>query len=133
MRLRIDSDRLMTNGARLISNLWAATWISFGIASGISQGLTFVRVVFDLAISGLFFTLLQCLARRRAVLGGLLLFLFGITLTVALPAISRRLHGNTLVFVFLTMALPPLVAGIMYMMDWHSKNLSIANQLKENN
>ena len=65
----------MANGARLISNLWAASWISFGIASGISQGLTFVRVVFDLAISGLFFALLQCLARRRAVLGGLLLLL----------------------------------------------------------
>ena len=31
------------------------------------------------------------------------------------------------------MALPPLVAGIMYMMDWRIKKPSIANQLKENN
>src|SRR4249919_996836 len=99
MRLPIDSDRLMANGARLISNLWAASWISFGVASGISQGLTFVRVVFDLAISGLFFALLQSLARRKALLGGIILFLIGLTLTVALPSISRQPHGNALVIV----------------------------------
>ena len=133
MRLPIDSDRLMANGARLISNLWAASWISFGVASGISQGLTFVRVVFDLAISGLFFALLQNLARRKALLGGIILFLIGLTLTVALPSISRQPHGNALVIVVSTMALPPLVAGIMYMMDWRIKNPSIARQIKENN
>ena len=130
MRLLIDSDRLLASGARLISNLWAASWISFGVASGISQGLTVVRVVFDLAISGLFFALLQFLARQRALLGGLLLLLFGLTLTVALPALSRRIHGNALVFIVFTMALPPLVAGIMYLMDWRNKNPPLANQVK---
>ena len=130
MRLPIDSDRLMANGARLISNLWAASWISFGVASGISQGLTFVRILFDLAISGLFFALLQFLARRRAVLGGLLLLLIGLILTVGFPTLSRRLHGNALASVILTLALPPLVAGIMYILDWRIKNPSIASQAK---
>jgi hypothetical protein len=129
MRLPIDSDRLMANGARLISNLWAASWISFGVASGISQGLTFVRILFDLAISSLFFVLLQILARRKAVLGGLLLLLTGLILTVSFPILAR-LHGNALASIILTLALPPLVAGIMYILDWRIKNPSIANTVK---
>jgi hypothetical protein len=130
MRLPIDADKLMANGARLISNLWAASWISLGVASGISQGLTFVRILFDLIISGLFFALLQFLARRREMLGGLLLLLIGVILTVGFPTLSRHLHGNALASVILTLALPPLVAGIMYMMDWRIKNPSIGNQVK---
>ena len=130
MRIPIDADRLMANGARLISNLWAASWISLGVASGISQGLTFVRILFDLIISGLFFALLQFLARRRAMLGGMLLLLIGLILTVGFPTLSRHLHGNALASVILTLALPPLVAGIMYMMDWRIKNPSIGNQVK---
>jgi hypothetical protein len=130
MRLPIDADKLMANGARLISNLWAASWISLGVASGISQGLTFVRILFDLIISGLFFALLQFLAKRREMLGGLLLLLIGLILMVGFPTLSRHLHGNALASVILTLALPPLVAGIMYMMDWRIKNPSIGNQVK---
>ena len=130
MKFPTDSDRLIAGGARLISNLWAASWISFGVASGINQGLTFVRILFDLAISGLFFALIQFLARRRAVLGGFLLLLIGLILTVSFPTLSRRLHGNALASVILTLALPPLVAGVMYMTDWRIKNPSIARQVK---
>jgi hypothetical protein len=130
MRHSIDADKLMANGARLISNLWAASWISLGVASGISQGLTFARILLDLVVSGLFFGLLQFLARRRAVLGGLLLLLIGLILTLGFPTLSRRLHGNALASVILTLALPPLVAGIMYLLDWRIKNPSIANQVK---
>ena len=130
MKLPMDLDSLMASGARLISNLWAATWISFGLASGISQGLTVDRIAFDLAISSLFFVLLQCLARRRTILAGLLLSLFGLTLVVILPILSGHLHGNGLAFVVLTMALPPLVAGIMVIMDWHSRNSSVATHAK---
>ena len=130
MRIPIDTDRLMANGARLISNLWAASWISLGVASGISQGLTFVRILFVLIISGLFFALLQFLARRRAMLGGMLLLLIGLILTVGFPTLSRHLHGNALAFVLFILALPPLVAGIMYMMDFRIRNRSIASQAK---
>ncbi|MFN8006444.1 MAG: hypothetical protein U0V70_05355 [Terriglobia bacterium] len=123
MNISWQPDRLMFRGARLISNVWAASWISFGLASGISQGLTSVRVAFDLTASGIFFALLQWLTQKRTELGGVLLFLFGLTLAVCLPIFSNHPHGSGFTFVALTLSLPPLVAGLMVMADCHSKKL----------
>ena len=130
MRLPIDVDKLMANGARLISNLWAASWISLGVASEISQALSFVRTLLDLVISNLHFALLQFLARRRAMLAGLLLLLIGLILMLGFPTLSRHLHGNALAYVILILALPPLVAGILYLLDWRTKNPSIISPVK---
>ena len=122
MKLQNDPDRLLGNGARLISNFWAASWISFSLASGLAHGLTLIRFLFDVVLPGLFFGLLQFVARQAAALGGLLLLLIGVIIAVALPITSSHWHRDAVVFIFLTMALPPLVAGIMFLTDWRIKN-----------
>ena len=122
MKLQNDPDRLIANGARLISNLWAASWISFGLASGLAHGLTLLSILFDVVLPGLFLGLLQFLARQTAALAGWLLLLIGVIIAVALPITSSHWHVDAVVFIVLTMALPPLVAGIMLLTDWRTKN-----------
>ena len=126
MKLQIDPDRLLSYGARLIAALWAVFWIWLDLNSSLGKGLPLGGSLLGITVPSLFFTLLLFLAWRTEVLVGLLLLLFGALIAVAFLITSGHLPMNAVVFVVLTMALPPLAAGTMFLVDWRMKNPRIA-------
>jgi len=111
----------MAYGASFIAVLWAVFWIWFDLVTAFGARLTPGGILLHVAMPGLFFALLLLLAWWTEVLGGLLLLSIGVFIAVALPISSGHLTVNALVFVVLTLALPPLAAGIMFLVNWRMK------------
>jgi hypothetical protein len=108
--------------ARVLAVSWALFWVWLGFASGIAEGETVRGVVVHTAVPGLFFALLVVVAWRWQTLGGVLLVLAGLFAFVVYPILFHRLPPLTIFLTLLTMAVPPLVAGILLLMDgWLSK------------
>ena len=103
--------------ARILAMLWAAFWTWFGLASGIAEGLSPAGVLVHNAVPGLFFVLLLLVAWRWEPVGGILLVLAGLFIAVAYPLAFRKPLGITIP-TLLTMALPPLLGGILFLEHW---------------
>lgn len=106
--------------ARVLAVSWALFWTWFGFGSGIAEGLTPGGVVIHTAVPGLFFALLVVVAWRWKTTGGILLVLAGLFVFVVYPILFHRLPSLTIFLTLLTMAVPPLVAGILLLMDGRS-------------
>jgi hypothetical protein len=106
--------------ARILGILWAGFWTWFGAASGIAEGLTPFGVLRYAAVPGLVFVLLLVIAWRWEAVGGGLLVLIGILIAVAYPMLFRRLSALTIFLTDLTLALPPLLAGLLFVFHWWS-------------
>jgi hypothetical protein len=104
--------------ARILAMLWAAFWTWFGLASGIAEGLGPAGILVHTAVPGLFFVLLLLVAWRWQAVGGILLVLASLSIAVAYPLVFRRMPLPTTIFVLLTMAVPPLLAGILFLAHW---------------
>jgi hypothetical protein len=103
--------------ARILAMLWAAFWTWFGLASGIAEGLGPAGVLMH-TVPFLPFVLLLLVAWRWEAAGGILLVLAGLFIAVAYPLVFRRMPLPTTIFVLLTMAVPPLLAGILFLAHW---------------
>jgi len=113
---------LLFYSARVLAVSWALFWIWFGLASGIAEGLPPRGVLIHTAVPGLFFALLVVVAWRWKTPGGILLVLASLFVFVAYPTLFRRLPPLVIFLTLLTMAVPPLVAGILLLLDgWLSK------------
>jgi len=94
---------------------WAAWWSFFGLASGISEGLSPGAVVLHMTVPGLIFFASAVLAWRTGVIGGAVLALEGLAVLIAYPLMTyHQFPFSTIVVVILTMSLPPLVAGLLF-------------------
>ena len=113
----------LRNAARVLAILWAGFWIWFGLASGIAEKLTPGGVLLHTAVPGLFFVLLLVVAWRWEAVGGALLVLIGLLMAVAYPILFRRLPALTIFLTDLTLALPPLVAGVLFLLAWRRGGL----------
>lgn len=99
--------------------LWVSWWIFFGFSSGFSKGMTPAGVLLHAALPGLIFLLTAIIAWRWEEFGGKLLIYEGLLILVIFPAIAAgALSFGGILFVILTMALPPLFAGILLRMKW---------------
>jgi hypothetical protein len=111
--------RWMRHIGRGLALLWAGWWCFFGLASGLSEGLTAAGVLVHTAVPGLVFLVSAFVPWRWEALGAVLLLVEGIVVLIAYPVmVSGRFPLSTIVFVSLTMALPPLVAGVLLLADW---------------
>jgi len=115
----------MVYGARLIATLWVSFWTWFALTSGLDKGSLFNGFM-RVAVSGPFFGLILFLAWGTEALAGWLLLLMGLFIAIAFPFTSGHLPLNAVVFVVLTLALPPLAAGILFLIDWRMKKPRIA-------
>lgn len=109
--------RAIRYGARLLALAWAGWWTFFGLASGIGEGLSGYAILLHAATPGLLFLLTGLLACRHERLGGGLLLLEGLLVLVAYPLLFSRMPSGTTLFVLLTMAVPPLLAGVVFLVD----------------
>lgn len=107
--------------ARVLTVLWAGGWVLFGLSSGLYEGMKPTGVLLHTALPGLIFLLTAVIAWRWEVLGGKLLMFEGLLIFVIFPVIAAgSIPFTGILFVILTMALPPLVAGFLLRMNWRS-------------
>ena len=100
--------------ARIIALLWAGFWMFFGIASGIGEGLRLTGILMHVLLPGLVFLGIALLAWRWETHGAILFMTIGLIVLIAYPILfGGKFPLSTIIFVDLTMALPPLVAGAL--------------------
>ncbi len=100
----------MRNTARTLALVWALLWTLFGLAAGIGEGEDAVTVVIHTLVPGLFFIAAVVVAWWLELVGGVLLVLQGLW-TLYLYPFARTPVG------LVTLALPPLVAGILFLVN----------------
>lgn len=105
--------------ARALALIWAGWWAFFGPASALVEGLDRVGVLIHTAMPGLVFLVSAIIAWKWETVGGVLLVLEGIMVLIAHAAMTYgRFPLLTIIFVLLAMALPPWVAGILFLANW---------------
>lgn len=100
--------------ARAVALIWAGWWVLFGLASAFSEGISPTGVLLHTAVPGLIFLLSAVIAWRWDVIGRNLLIGEGLLIFIAYPAVALgQISLISIVVVLITMALPPLIAGIL--------------------
>ena len=106
--------RLLQPLAWTLIALTTAFWVWFGTASAISENLGVINLVLHLFLPGGAFLVIACIAWRWRRLGAMLLIVAGLAIAVAYPLTTGgRFPISTIVMVILTMAAPPLAAGVL--------------------
>ncbi|HEY3295182.1 MAG TPA: hypothetical protein VGL38_07070 [bacterium] len=103
--------RFLRYTGRTIALLWALLWIFFGAASGFGAGESLGGIFVHTLMPGMVFLISALVAWKWDVLGGILLMAEGLAVLVRYPFMARGFPSETIVFVLLTMVLPPLAAG----------------------
>ena len=94
--------------------LTTAFWLWFGMASASSERPGLINAVLHFLVPGGTFLVIAVIALRWRRLGATLLIAAGLGIAVACPlTIGRRFPLSTIVMVTLTMAAPPLAAGVL--------------------
>jgi len=98
--------------ARILATLWCAFWVFFGIASGIGEGGA--SLVGHLIFPTLIFILLFLVFWRWEKVGSIIMIIISLFVAIAYPlTFGRRFPAITTIMMELTMALPPLIAGVL--------------------
>jgi hypothetical protein len=106
--------------ARIVALLWGGWWTFFGLASGIGEKLKATGILIHATAPGLVFLVSALVAWRWPLAGGIVLLLEGVAVTIAYPlAFGSRFAVRTVLFVLATMAIPPLVAGAIFVTVRH--------------
>ncbi|MGQ9672750.1 MAG: DUF7670 domain-containing protein [Candidatus Aminicenantales bacterium] len=115
----------MSVSGRILTVIWAAFWIFFFIGSAISgwseYGVTLSGVLGPIFILVM---LLGCiyLAWRRELVAGILLTLIGLRILIGYPLkFGHRFAPSTVLSGMGLLGLPPLGAGILFLISWSSK------------
>jgi hypothetical protein len=93
-----------------VAVVWGGFWTWFGLVSGITEKMTALGVLLHALVPGGLFLASVAVAWRWERPGAYLLLLEALLIAVVYPMLSG---GRWLPFVLPTMALPPLVAGIL--------------------
>lgn len=102
--------------ARILALGWAAFWLLFGVASGLGEGLRIGGILMHIVLPGGVFLGIALLAWRWPNHGVFVLEAVGVFVLVGYPVVMRHFPSSTIIFVELTMALPPIAAGIMLLL-----------------
>jgi len=101
--------------ARALSLIWAGWWVFFGVASALGERLSPFGVLMHAAVPGGIFLISAAIAWKWETTGGVLLILEGLLVCAVYPVWEHsRFPVSTILFVLLTMALPPIVAGCLF-------------------
>lgn len=91
----------------------------FGVASAVAEGLDLIGILIHTSVPGLIFLGSAVIAWRWESMGSAILLLEGLAVGVGYPMlVAGRFPVSTTAFVLLTMALPPLAAGILFLIHW---------------
>lgn len=107
--------------ARAIAVLWVAFWIWFGLASGFAERLDPRGILIHTAVPGFVFAALAGIAWKWKRTGGYLLIAVGALVAIAYPILFHRLPLAMQIPTELSLALPPLIAGMLFLKDWRMR------------
>jgi hypothetical protein len=102
-------------------------WLWFGIGSALVEGGGWFNWMMHILLPGGIFILSALIAWRWRFIGGFVFVVEGLVASgfLSVSLISGSLHGSTLLMMALTLALPPLAAGILFLL--HSERSSDAS------
>ena len=110
--------RLLQPLAWTLIALTTAFWLWFGTASAVGERLGATNMLLHVLLPGGAFLLIACIAWRWRRVGATLLIVAGLAIAVAYPITTgRRFPISTILMVTLTMAAPPLVAGVLLLAE----------------
>ena len=110
---------------RLLTAAWALFWLWFGVASAIHERLPWQGVTLYALRPGLIFVAIVVIAWLWPRPGGVLLVVTGFVLAAWYGIYYGHMPTNTKLFVLSTIALPPLLGGLILL--WPKANRA-ANQ-----
>jgi hypothetical protein len=106
--------------------LWSARWSFFAVAGGVFQGGISMEVAVRVACVAALVIGIPLLAFRRPGVGAPVLIAEGLGLLAWVVSLQRNPPATTL-FLVLTLALPPALAGVLLLADaWRSGASSAA-------
>ena len=111
---------------RALTLLWVLFWALFGLLSGLGEGMDVVGTVVHVTVPGLIFLATALLAWRYEKLGGAVLLAEGCIVAIGYPIAFQAMSVSTFIFVLLAMALPPLIAGLLFLLDWRKFHATAA-------
>jgi hypothetical protein len=106
---------------RLLTAAWALFWLWFGVASGIHEGLPWQGVALHALRPGLVLVVVALIAWFWPRPGGVLLVVTGFVLAAWYGIYFGHMPTSTKLFVLSTLALPPLVGGLILLWPGISK------------
>lgn len=104
------------NAARVILLTWAAFWIWFGLASGLSERLPPLGVLIHIAAPGLVFALIVAIAWRYERVAAWLLLAVAAAILFAYNELMGHRGALFVLQVGSILAGPPLFAGLLFYM-----------------
>jgi len=115
--------------ARSLSLVWAFWWIFFASANAVGERFS-QQAVLIFAFFLLIFLGSAIIPQLWEPTGGIILLLEGLILLVGFPLLTyNQLPFSTIILVMLTLALPPLVAGLLFLAaDWQKSRTSEVSQ-----
>jgi hypothetical protein len=103
---------------RILVTAWAVFWLWFGVASGIHEGLPWRRVALYALRPGLIFIAIALIVWFWPRFGAMLLIVTGFVLAGWYGVYFGHMPTSTKLFVLSTMALPPLLGGLILLSPW---------------
>jgi len=95
-----------------------AFWLWFGIASAVAERLGALNWIGHIVVPGGVLVVTALVAWRWPIVGASLLIAEGLFVAIAYPlTFGRRFPLFTTVMVWLTMALPSMIAGVLLLVD----------------
>jgi len=105
--------------ARILAFACGGWWTLFGVGSALSEGTDLAGFLVHASVPGLILLATAVIAWPLEAFGGVLLMLEGIAVFIAYPIVTSS--GSSIIavlLIYITMALPPLVAGILFLVSW---------------
>jgi hypothetical protein len=96
--------------------VWSTFWFFFGLAAGIGEHLSLRGVLIHILVPGVVFVLCTFFAMVKPRPGGILLIVIGGLVAVGYPSLYGHMPWSVIKFMLLAMALPPLVAGFLFLL-----------------
>jgi len=101
-------------------------WLWFGIGSAASEGLGLMNWLIHILLPAGMFIAITLASLRWPSIGGTLLALEGLLATAFVMRTFQqgKYSASTFGLMMLTLAFPPLAAGILFLVDWRTSRLA---------
>ncbi len=115
---QIGGQRALIYTARTLAFLWAGFWIFFGVASAIHYKTDLMGIFLYALQPGLIFLVITLLSVKWETAGSIFLIVIAFIVFIRYPlTFGKRFPLSTTLFIYLTMAIPPLISGTLLLVN----------------
>ena len=106
----------------MLALIWGLWWTVFMLMSGTPKnGLGGIIMNMPNAIPGFIFLISIFVAWKFPLSGGIILVIEGLSVLIIYPIIAHKFSISTIIFVMLTLGLPPIIGGSLIITDIYIK------------